>query len=65
MVELARAYGWDAQRVSSHEGVREWLDAGRTAKGCRLLAVDTEREKPRELHRALAAAATEALAELG
>lgn len=65
VVELARAYGWDAQRVSSHEGVREWLDAGRTAKGCRLLVVDTEREKPRELHRALAAAAKEALAELG
>ncbi|WP_304271337.1 2-succinyl-5-enolpyruvyl-6-hydroxy-3-cyclohexene-1-carboxylic-acid synthase [Pseudoglutamicibacter cumminsii] len=65
VVELARAYGWDAQRVSSHEQVREWLDAGRTASGCRLLVVDTEREKPRELHRALAAAAMEALAELG
>ncbi len=61
-VELALAYGWDAQRVSSHEHVREWLDAGRTAHGCRLLVVDTEREKPRELHRALAAAAAEALA---
>lgn len=61
-VELALVYGWDAQRVSSHEHVREWLDAGRTAHGCRLLVVDTEREKPRELHRALAAAAAEALA---
>jgi len=64
LAPLAEAYGWEATTATTHQAVRAWLEEGKTATGRRLLEVPVERRDPRGLHRALAAAATQALSEL-